>query len=84
MINLCYVWMKCNNDIVLKLLCILCVFVVVVLADNRNIASMLNQHGFHVQSIEETGPIQVYPASVLSKIFSYLGNSCLMDTFVDL
>lgn len=50
----------------------LCV-AVVILAETRKIAEQLMQHGIEVQTIQDTSPIQVHPARVLSHIFSLLG-----------
>ncbi|XP_025085859.1 probable phosphorylase b kinase regulatory subunit alpha isoform X8 [Pomacea canaliculata] len=48
---------------------------VVILAETRKIAEKLMQHGIEVQTIQDTSPIQVHPARVLSHIFSLLGKN---------
>lgn len=46
---------------------------VVVLAEDRSIQEKLAYYDLKVQTIAELSPIQVYPARVLSHLFSHLG-----------
>ena len=45
----------------------------VVLAEDIIIQNKLAEHGVHVQTVPEVTPIHVYPARVLSQIYSLLG-----------
>ena len=36
---------------------------------------MLNQYNINLQTVAETSPIQIYPAKVLSHIYSFLGKN---------
>ena len=51
---------------------------VVILAEDRSIQEKLAMYDLRVQTIEEVSPIQVYPARVLSHLFSHLGRSTKM------
>ena len=46
---------------------------VVVLAEDITIQNKLAEHGVLVQTVPEVAPIHVYPARVLSQIYSLLG-----------
>lgn len=50
-------------------------FTVVILAEDEFIQSKLWEHGIKVQTMEEVRPLQVFPASVLTQIYSLLGES---------
>ncbi|ELT89975.1 hypothetical protein CAPTEDRAFT_163062 [Capitella teleta] len=51
---------------------------IVILAEDKSIQEKLAQYDLRVQTIEEVSPIQVYPARVLSHLFSHLGKSAKM------
>ena len=46
---------------------------VVVLAQDASIKAKLEALDIHVQSVAEVAPIEVQPASVLSKLYAHLG-----------
>lgn len=48
---------------------------VVILAEDEFIQSKLWEHGIKVQTMEEVRPLQVFPASVLTQIYSLLGRN---------
>lgn len=48
---------------------------VVILAEDNFIQSKLWEHGIKVQTMEEVRPLQVFPASVLTQIYSLLGRN---------
>ncbi|KAL4230406.1 Phosphorylase b kinase regulatory subunit alpha [Mactra antiquata] len=48
---------------------------VVILAEDVVIQNLLAEQGIYVQTIPEVAPIQVYPARVLSQIYSLLGKN---------
>ncbi|XP_060588940.1 probable phosphorylase b kinase regulatory subunit alpha isoform X4 [Ruditapes philippinarum] len=48
---------------------------VVILAEDVTIQDKLSENGIFVQTIPEVAPIQVYPARVLSQIYSLLGKN---------
>ncbi|XP_064637053.1 phosphorylase b kinase regulatory subunit alpha, liver isoform-like isoform X3 [Lineus longissimus] len=48
---------------------------VVILAEDHGIQEMLAAHGLHVQTFSQVAPINVYPARVLSYLYSHLGKN---------
>ncbi|KAL5012659.1 hypothetical protein ScPMuIL_011210 [Solemya velum] len=48
---------------------------VVILAEDTLIKEKMSDHGIFLQTISEVSPIQVYPARVLSQIYSLLGKN---------
>jgi phosphorylase kinase alpha/beta subunit len=53
-------------------------FVVVILAEDDLMKERLAYHDLKVQTVAEVAPLQVFPARVLSTIFSHLGK-CNFD-----
>ena len=48
---------------------------VVILAEDTSIQQKLADHDLKVQTVAEVSPIQLYPARILSHLFSHLGQS---------
>jgi len=54
---------------------------VVVLAEDNEIQDLLLQHDIVVQTIRDVSPIEVQPSTVLSHLYTYLGNYIISYIF---
>lgn len=52
---------------------------VVVLAKDDSIQEILASHDIEVSTIEQTAPIEVHPAKILSALYSFLGKISVMS-----
>jgi len=51
---------------------------VVVLAEDNEIRDLLLQHDIVVQTIRDVSPIEVQPSTVLSHLYTFLGNFIIL------
>ena len=72
-----YLIQSCEIEINISILCsmlsVASVVSVVILAEDKSIQEKLEYYDLHVQTIDDVSPTQVYPARVLSHLFSHLG-----------
>lgn len=55
---------------------------VVVLAEDNTIRDLLLQHDIVVQTISEVSPIEVQPSTVLSHLYTYLGELFIIHNYL--